>query len=133
MENIFWKLQCSNIAVLFFSVSFITTFSGCLSYYVEALLMVLTDKVSRMQNEKNTWSAIKDYYDLYYSTREVNKKLGFGVFLFYMIYAAQQTAQTYCIFRLIREGASLSDVQLFLSDIFVSYKLIKIQILNTKI
>lgn len=123
VENILWQLQFLNIAVLLLVISFITTFPGCLSYYVEASLLVLADNVSRMQSSvdyEKIRRVINDYNNLHYITREVNKKLGLGVFLFYLIYAAQQTSQTYCIFRLIREGASLSDVQLFFTDIFVS-------------
>lgn len=125
-EKTSWILQSLDISILLFSMSMITTFSGCLSYYAEGYLRELGsqlvykgDELKLNINTKNFEEIFKSYTNLYLALRELNKKIGLGLFIYYSTYAVSQAAQTYCIFSMIRSGYSIWDLLFMLLDIFV--------------
>lgn len=114
------------MAILLLVISMTTTFPGCLSYHIEGCLEFLTNNISNTDGFSRTETArifrlLLKYQELFVVTRELNKRVGLGMILFYSIYAVQQTAETYCLFKTLEAGVSLADLQFLFTDIFVSY------------
>lgn len=122
-----WYLQKINMALLFLSFSMISTFTGCLAFYVEAVLKILTEKVrDEKTNDVQMRLCFNEYQNIFCVLRELNKWIGKGLFAFYFLFGAQQGPQTYCIFQILRSGGSLEDVKLLFTDMMVSFSTFKI-------
>jgi hypothetical protein len=132
-EIFFTFLESLDINFLLVAVSLMTTFPGVLSYCIAQLIEGMTLAVN--DGDLKSYSIqeiLRDHQALHFSMRELNKRLGTAVLLFQFAQGAQQVAQTYCIFQLIKAVESLfTSVKCFsLTCWYVSYDLFISLILN---
>jgi hypothetical protein len=86
--TILWNIQCLNISLLILAISFATTFTGCSAFYIDACLEILAnrvdEKISSNSND-DLRTSISQFRNLHYISREINKRMGLGLLLFYFI------------------------------------------------
>ncbi len=138
LETVFWFLESFNLAVLFNAISMMTCLPGVWAYYIEeclrrmtAMVEYETDRLVKGQGDGYKPSGVVEkmmvhYRNLFWAAREVNKRLGWGAMSFNTTNCAQQTAETFVIFQLLKAGAMFDDVQFLLTDIFVSEQSIEL-------
>ncbi|CAL8121170.1 unnamed protein product [Orchesella dallaii] len=125
LETIAWFLESFNLSILFFVISVVTTLPGCFAYYLEECLRRMAEQIEEKgledEEERNLVLDMLDRYEeIFLIVRELNKTMGMGVMVFHSIYNVQQSAETYCIFRMLRAGASFGDIQFLFTDIILS-------------
>ncbi|CAL8117984.1 unnamed protein product [Orchesella dallaii] len=119
VDVIYWCLQQINLITLCAAWSLMLTFPGLVAYYLECVLRALTKSIEIGPTKSYTMEAIKkDYNSIEFAVRELHRNgLSNMLLIFYMTCAIQQTIESFCIFRLIKLGATWDDYQFFLIDI----------------
>ncbi|CAL8135261.1 unnamed protein product [Orchesella dallaii] len=107
------------MSILILVISLITVLPGSISFFIEECLNVLSKRV-HLSKGTELAEVFQHYQRIFFITREMNKSLGNGIFIFHTIYNIQQTAQTYCIIQMLKAGASYADINLLFTDLFIS-------------
>jgi hypothetical protein len=120
LEVLFTCLEIFTCNFLLVGSSLLTTFPGVLSYclakLIEGMSLAVTDG---NLNSYSMEEILRDYNSLGFAVKELYKRLGPAVLIFNLTMGCQQTAQTYCIFQLLRAGLTSRDTQMLFFDLMV--------------
>ncbi|CAL8124536.1 unnamed protein product [Orchesella dallaii] len=120
-----WLLEASNMSILILVISLMVVLPGTIAFYLEECL----DRMTKLLNEnigyeKNAFNEcvqlLNVYQQIFFIGRELNKRLGMAIFFLHVIISLQQLSQTYCVFQLLRSGATYTDLEFFFVDIFIT-------------
>lgn len=113
LEATYWFLQTATIGLLFFSWSTIICLPSCVAYQVEACVNGINDKLRFRPLE----SCLSDYRAIWLSSRIASDELDMIQLFNYLHLGVEQTVQSYILFQMIRNGASVREILYLLGDL----------------
>lgn len=121
---IYWIVQNENAILSIMSWATLISFPGVLALHLECTLNCLNEAVNEGRLKKYSLEEImKDYRNLENAIKELNRNsFATCLLLFYLECGTEQTSEAFCIFQLIKSGASWDEWQYFFLDILVCIK-----------
>ncbi|CAL8124538.1 unnamed protein product [Orchesella dallaii] len=124
LQVVDWMLESSNMSILILVISLMLVLPGTIAFYLEECLNQMTKLIrsNSFERKENIDSAqlLSIYQQIFFIAREVNKRLGMAIFFLHVIISLQQLSQTYCVFQLLRSGATYTDLEFFFVDILLT-------------
>ncbi|CAL8117972.1 unnamed protein product [Orchesella dallaii] len=103
--------------VMIWSVMF--TLPGVVAYHYECVIRALAKSVEIGPTTKYSLEAIlRDYQLIEFTVRDLHQN-GFSkmLLLFFAAFGVQQTIESFCVFQMIKQGASWDEYQFFFADL----------------
>lgn len=121
---LYWIVQNENALLSIMSWAALISFPGVLALHLECILKGLNEAVNNGRLEKYSFEEImKDYNNLEHAIKELNRNsFSTCLLLFYLECGTEQTSSSFCIFQLIKSGASWDEWQYFFLDTLVCFK-----------